>query len=107
MSTIQAAFASCAFMVTSINRQHQNWPFHLTPDLVLRQLAGLSRIAVVSNMLFVVDDMHQVDGLDSENGESSTASLGLEAEETPLLPDTKCESSRPDMLSDDTAAVVI
>ena len=61
---------------------------------------------MVSNVLIVVGDMHQVDGLDSENG-SSTAALGLEAEETPLLPDAECESSRPKILSDDTAAVVM
>ena len=51
--------------------------------------------------------MHQVDGLGSGNGESSTASLGLEAEETPLLPDEECHSSKPNMLPDDAPAVVM
>ena len=37
-------------------------------------------------MSIVVDDMHQVDGVDSGNGESRSAALGLETEETPLLP---------------------
>ena len=62
-----------------------------------------------SNAPIIVDDraMHQVVGLDSGNGESSTATLGLEAEETPLLPDAKCEMRRPNALPEDTAAAVM